>query len=497
MSFSLTSISSESYQQLLESNQRGILVLDDDGRLVFINALLEDMLGRSNVELVGECPLQLFGVPQDDHPWDHHRDIEFVNREGYVRYLRLRPVGETPGGGHSSKWRFVAVMDVTDEERAVRHNLALSQVAKSLAFSQNPSQTLDQVAANVLKATRAGGCSILLLEGRQVSSVNQAGLPESYSSAVKELVKQDEFLVTALDAYRECRPMAARNLRRIALSRNHSAEIHEYLTAATWETVYSAPLMFQGKAQGTLNCYYENEREPEEDVLSFLQAVADQVAILVENARLIEALKGQAVIEERNRIARELHDSVSQALYGIGLGAKTALAHVANGATDSATDSLQYVVSLAKAGLCEMRSLIFELRPESLQTEGLVPAILRQVNSLEVRHGIKVETNLFEPPVDVEVKHSLYRVIQEAFGNITRHAQAQNVELGMRVEGSNLLVRVHDDGHGFKTDQEYPGHYGLKTMSERVGQHGGVLEVMSSGQGTTIQLQIPTGLSNT
>jgi signal transduction histidine kinase len=157
----------------------------------------------------------------------------------------------------------------------------------------------------------------------------------------------------------------------------------------------AAPL--QGKALGTIVFGYPQGQEPTEDEKVFLRAIADQAAVAVENARLFSETRGKAALEERQRLARELHDSVSQALYGIALGSKTAREEFDDNPAE-VPELLDYVLSLAEAGMAEMRALIFELRPESLQTEGVVAALEKQAAALEARHGITVDTDLCDEP---------------------------------------------------------------------------------------------------
>jgi signal transduction histidine kinase len=215
--------------------------------------------------------------------------------------------------------------------------------------------------------------------------------------------------------------------------------------------------------------------------------------VALENARLFSEARGKAALEERQRLARELHDSVSQALYGIALGARTARKLVDQN-PQLVADPLEYVLSLADAGLAEMRALIFELRPESLESEGLVAALEKQAAALRARHEIEVEVALCEEPeASLEVKEAIYRIAQEALHNTVRHARANNVTIKMVCEGGRILkLEVSDDGVGFETGGEFPGHLGLRSMRERAQRLGGTLTIESSpGAGTAVRVLIP------
>jgi signal transduction histidine kinase len=221
------------------------------------------------------------------------------------------------------------------------------------------------------------------------------------------------------------------------------------------------------------------------------QAYARQKAITEQNIRLHEQSQQLAVLEERQRIARELHDSVSQALYSIGLGARTARA-LLDRDPDKAAEPVEYILSLAEGGLAEMRALILELRPDSLEREGLVSVLSKQAAALRARHGLEVETALGEEPdLPLEAKEGLYRVAQEALNNTVKHAQASRVVIQLQQDSDEIVLSVQDDGIGFDPQGEYPGHVGLHTMRERVEKMGGVLHIESvQGQGARIRVTL-------
>ncbi|HEY7062113.1 MAG TPA: PAS domain S-box protein [Chloroflexota bacterium] len=226
---------------------------------------------------------------------------------------------------------------------------------------------------------------------------------------------------------------------------------------------------------------------------TLIMAIAAQAAVAIENARLYQRAQSLAVLEERQRLARELHDSVSQALYGIALGARTART-LLDRDPGQVADPLDYVLSLADAGLAEMRALIFELRPESLATEGLVAALEKQAAALRARHGINVEVALCdEPDMPLALKEPLYRIVQEALHNIVKHARARHVALRLECSPAEIVLEVADDGVGFDPAAAHPGHLGLHSMRERAAALGGTLSIESAqGLGTRLRASLPT-----
>ncbi len=202
-----------------------------------------------------------------------------------------------------------------------------------------------------------------------------------------------------------------------------------------------------------------------------------------------------AALQERQRLARELHDSVSQALYGIGLGAHTAREALKSD-PEQACSSLDYVLDLTEAGLAEMRALIFELRPESLENEGLVAALMKQIAVLRTRYRLVVNAYLGdEPELTLDQKEILYRIAQEALHNTVKHARASTVTLRLVRQTNEALLEVCDDGRGFDSTASFPGHLGLRSMLERATRGGGTLTIKSApGQGTCIKARLSLAL---
>jgi signal transduction histidine kinase len=267
----------------------------------------------------------------------------------------------------------------------------------------------------------------------------------------------------------------------------------------------AVPLMVKQDVIGFLGMSHPQPHYYSNRDVELVTAVANQAAVAIENARLYEQAQQLAALQERQRLARELHDSVSQALYGIALGARTARTLLGRQEASEQlplllTEPLDYVLSLAEAGLAEMRALIFELRPESLATEGLITALSKQTAALQARHHLTIETDLApEPDLPLTTKEALYRVAQEALHNVVKHARAQTVTVKLWCEEtaaatgteSAVYLEIQDDGVGFDPTGPFPGHLGLHSMRERVERLGGELRLESApGHGTRLQAKI-------
>jgi signal transduction histidine kinase len=212
---------------------------------------------------------------------------------------------------------------------------------------------------------------------------------------------------------------------------------------------------------------------------------ANQLAIALQAAEL-------RAVQERQRLARDLHDSVSQALYAIVLDIATAR-HIGSADPTRLDAILRDAHALAEAGLAEMRALIFELRPEFLRQEGLVAALQRQVAAVRARHQLSITVNAAdEPEVAPAIKEALYRVGQEALNNTAKHAGARAVVITLEAGAGELSLRVRDDGRGFDPEKSFPGHLGLQSMRERAASVGGVILINSApGRGTEVTIRVP------
>lgn len=260
-------------------------------------------------------------------------------------------------------------------------------------------------------------------------------------------------------------------------------------------TLVGVPLMSPtAAAVGALCCYCRRGSRPRRLTLAYLSLVAAQASSALQTAHTLAVARDQGALDERHRLARELHDSASQALYSIGLGARTAR-ELLDRDPGLAAEPIDYVLQLAEIGLVEMREIIFELRPEGLAEEGLVAALDKQIAALVRRHGVTTHAELgSEPAAATDVKWALYRVAREALQNVARHARAAHVTVRLDDTPADLVLEISDDGVGFDHSASFPGHLGLASMRERITDVGGDLDIGSApGEGTRIRARVPTG----
>jgi signal transduction histidine kinase len=272
----------------------------------------------------------------------------------------------------------------------------------------------------------------------------------------------------------------------------HAGAQHAETVFRQFRAWMAVPLVVQERTIGVLTLHHRRSHfyTPHHASLAF--ALANSAAVALENAYLHEQALALAVVQERQHLSRELHDTVSQAFYGICLSAHSALEALCSDPGE-ARASLEHVLVYSEVGLAEIRALLLELRPDLLEAEGLVVALQKQVMTLQKRHCLPVEVLLeAEPAIPLESKHALLRVAQEALHNVVKHAQAARVTLRLTSDCRQLVLAISDDGRGFDSSAAFPGHLGLRSMHERVARLDGALSIESvPGAGTTVIARVP------
>jgi signal transduction histidine kinase len=228
----------------------------------------------------------------------------------------------------------------------------------------------------------------------------------------------------------------------------------------------------------------------------FLSAVVGERERTSRDLAEARRTEGERAVEERRRIARDLHDSVSQALFSTMLHTRTAqkalLQEKANPA-GRIGQSLSAIAELTKSVQTEMRALIFELRRDPVH-DGLVAALVRHATGLRSVGVPTIEVRGPAPrlPLSQEVEAQLYVIGREALANVLKHAGASAALVQVRAQAGHVVVEVHDNGQGFDPAAGHPGHFGLDSMRSRATEVGGRLTIMSTpGLGAVVRVRVP------
>jgi signal transduction histidine kinase len=248
----------------------------------------------------------------------------------------------------------------------------------------------------------------------------------------------------------------------------------------------------KGQSIGILSVYASKPLSPLERQITFISAVADHLGVLIESARLRNQVEETAIIQERQRIARELHDAVTQSLFSLSLYAKGWRRMADNATLDEIKIWLDRLSTIASQTLKEMRLLLYELRPSLLEHDGLVGALQRRLDSVE--NKVNINTQLFVEGVTklpAVVEQELYRIAQEALNNALKYSNASQVNLSLRDKNGLVELEIFDDGIGFEPNENLNLGMGLPNMKERVKKMGGSFQIIShSGEGTLVRVRV-------
>jgi len=503
----------QQYHDIFTSTGDGLILNDlKTGRVVDANPAACAMHGYTHKEFVGLHPTA-FIIPEYHEAFERYMEAAREGRTFRTHAIDVRKDGsllhvEIHGStiAHSGRVYMLGVMrDISERVRYYRElerrvQQRTQELTTLLAISQCMASTLElqpllQTVLDQLKTVvDYTGAAIIVRQGDLLTLLDYRG-PTS-GADIEKLERSPDFQAVLGNFLNEHEVRVVGDVRgdqpgAAAFRRAAGAYLDtEFAFVRSW---MGLPLIAKDQVIGMLNIIHAEPDYFTERHAALATAVAGQAAVALENARLYEEGKDLAALEERQRLARELHDSVSQALYGITLGARTARTLLDRDPTRAA-EPLDYAMSLAEAALAEMRALIFELRPESLANEGLIVALEKLATAARARHHIEVHMTLMdEPPISLDAKQALYRIAQEALQNVVRHARATEVTLRMSQKDTDeLVLDIRDNGIGFDPTSSFPGHLGLNSMRERVMRLGGAFTLESvPDQGTHLTASIP------
>lgn len=376
-------------------------------------------------------------------------------------------------------------------EKHLSEQAELLEVSRVVSSTQELEPLLDEILTQLKRVMDYGMATALILRNGNVIAMRHVGIRfQDPTSALTGLVATPQWKsmierkrpVVVDDIYQD-----ATFLKPFAFAINRGTQLD--LIQRSW---LGLPLIVRGEMVGALSVtssiagYFDARR------IEMAFAFANHAAVAIESSRTREEAVHAAALAERARLARELHDSVSQALFGMVLSTRTSLELIYSD-PDRAHASMGYTLDLADAALSEMRALIFELRPESLHEDGLLIALQKQAAALTARHKIELQLDLCaeEPALPIEAKEALYRITMEAIQNTLRHAGAHRLRLAMTCDEQATLT-IEDDGNGFDPQETFPGHFGLQSMHERASAVGGQVHIVSRhNEGTQVVITLP------
>jgi signal transduction histidine kinase len=276
---------------------------------------------------------------------------------------------------------------------------------------------------------------------------------------------------------------------------DRTAFVRALLGPAELHSLLCAPLVTQDKSVGVLLVWNKREKAFTRHDSRLMGLFADHAALALHNAHLYMRNRQLAIEQERHRLARELHDTVTQSLYSIAMAAQTSLKLLGQANVDGKVrDPVQHILTLSQTALAEMREQLFDLYPTALGEKGLVRALAQHCEVLRERYPLAIEFMACpEPAFSMQQREALYYIAREALCNVIRHAGARHVDISLRTENDQVILSIEDDGAGFDPSVFAQDEtVGLRNIEERTKLLGGTFELRSRpGQGTRITVQIP------
>ena len=378
-------------------------------------------------------------------------------------------------------------MTPTNAEKLQRRNAELS-ILNSIAQALNKTVELDEAVQTVLAQVADlldlhTGWVWLLRDGDTQSYLAASqNLPPGLAGNPHKMAGS----CYCLDTYRQDDLDGAANVNVVTCSRLKN------LVDGTDGLRYHAsiPLYAHGKKMGVLNVASADWRELSVDDLQLLYTIGDMLGIAVERAMLFDKSTQLGAAEERNRLAREIHDTLAQGLTAVSLQLESADALIESDAdNEKIKRAIQHALALTRANLEEARRSVMDLRAAPLEGRSLEEALLLLAERMAVPVDFMVAGN---HPLKPRVETAVYRLAQESFNNISQHAQAQHVTMELNLSTEEVQLVIADDGIGFDTTAVPPNRFGLVGMNERVRLLNGRMHLQSTaGKGTRIEITIP------
>ena len=366
----------------------------------------------------------------------------------------------------------------------IRQRLAESQgiqrVTTSLLRKMSLPEVLEIICNEALNLTDATGSAVLLLESDGWLRVTSAAAGGALSA------------LDRLPIDGSLAGQAARTGELVLVNEVSSLKL-DYLRDLDIKTLIAAPLKVESTIIGVLDVINKVGGFTKDDA-RIISLFADQAAIVIDHTQLHQKVEQMVIMEERQRLARELHDSVTQALYSANLYAEAARRSLSAGKKAVALENLQKLREMTREAMLDMRSLVFELHPLVLEKEGLLAALQTRLAAVEGRSGLKTEIRVEgEGQLPITIEKELYRIAQEGLNNVIKHAKAKSVRIGLKYGDQSVCMELWDDGTGFDLEAaSASGGMGLPGIEERVNKIGGTLTLESSpGEGTRLSVMVP------
>jgi two-component system nitrate/nitrite sensor histidine kinase NarX len=356
---------------------------------------------------------------------------------------------------------------------------AMRDIATLLTSTLELKSVLERILSNLGRVIHHDSASITILEDDHIWIARHRAVRDTQEIVAERQLQTEyrHYLVRILETRR---PVVVANLQ-------DDEQVRATATQANVRAYLGVPVMLQDEIIGFVNAFSENAGTFDSHDAERLLAFAELAAIAIQNARLFQRSQDLAAVEVRQRLARELHDSVTQTLYTTQNMAESALRRWQKDPA-RAYELMESVYQLTRTALAEMRILLLELRPAALSQVSLKTLFEQYLQPIVDRRQFELRMSIDDvPPLPPDVQIALYRITQEALNNIDKHALAKHVNVNVRNDDAWVELQIVDDGRGFDAAGVESTSLGLHIMRERAEQIGAAIQIRSEvGAGTQI-----------
>jgi len=495
------------YRQLVETMNDGLVVVDDEGRFSYANKRISEMFGYETDELIGHFVTEYLDEDNQQilvNQLENRKiggstpyELTWLKKDGSEVITQVSPVPLFENGGRY-KGSFAVITDITERVLAGRllekrvdertHELStLLEISHDIISTEDLAVVLNRILKRMKTVLNYHRLTILAEQMGKWRILAQdcpcsEPDPEEFELSDREL----QVLVNVFDSGE---PFLIENADQVETDSNDFGIIITKISKGCTVNIrcwLSVPLLKKGSLLGALVIGCE-QADVSDDQIKIVLAAANQVAIAIENNRLYHQIREAVMVEERNRLARELHDSVTQILFTASVLAE-ATPRIWDKNRELAIQNMDKLSLLIRGALAEMRSMLIELRSGELGDQSLNQLLNTLGEAIQSRIHAQISMSFMEiPELPPDVTLGFYRIAREALNNVLVHAGATRVNISLIKENGRIELQIQDDGRGFDPGAIPTGHLGIKIMEERAAEIGGDLRILSEpDRGTDI-----------
>jgi len=491
--------SEERLNLAIEATGLGLWDYDYSTNVTSVNHYYATMLGYTIEEFDSSTWVHLLHPVDQKNVWDKwNKHIDGVipfyyciyricTRSGKWKWIQAR--GKIKGRDEKGNpLHYIGThQDITRQKQTERELKLLYQITSISSEFSELSQKMEHALEKTILLFEAdkGLIHILDMDEHELRLISSKGLSQHLISRLGNLTLQDSTWKTAMKSQEPA-----------VISYKDQNSKDSILSVLETSLTAGFPINLNGKCVGVLTICWDDE-QPFTDLDEYLLGIAaDQIALMFEHNKLRKNADAVVVMRERQRLARELHDSLSQSLYSLSLIADGGRDFAKLGDIPQVKKVFEQIIVTVQKVIREMRLLVYELRPSALAKEGLFGALRRRLEIVEEHANI--ETHLEYQLIDTlpkSLEAELYGIVQEALNNALKHSGAGRVEITVCQEGDKVVLKVDDNGQGFdlKNEMTFPHGMGLASMMERAERiNGTVIINTAAGEGTQVIVSSPT-----